>query len=177
MSAKVLFFTVAALAATSAAALAQPVKTPAGAEKLCANYAFACSAAAEGKVAEPGAILALAKKVNSEVNRAIRPRSDRSQYGVEEKWVLPVNAGDCEDYALLKMQRLIQQGVAPRKLRLAQVMKRGVPSHVVLVVETASQDEYVLDSLTNSVTRRTASNYVFLKQQSRTRPQQWEAAI
>jgi predicted transglutaminase-like cysteine proteinase len=168
---------VAALcAAFSSAAIAQPARTPAGAGKLCSDYPWACSAAATG-TSDPAAILQLAKSVNRKVNFSIREVSDRAQYGIEEKWTLPKDAGDCEDFALLKMRMLIDQGVAPANLRLAQVMKRRVLSHVVLLVRTAPTEEYVLDSLSGSVSPRSASSYVFLKQQSRTNPAHWEAAL
>jgi predicted transglutaminase-like cysteine proteinase len=166
----------AACVALASAAAAQPARTPAGAGKLCIDYPWACSAARSG-TSDPAAILELAKSVNAKVNHRIREVSDRAQYGVEEKWTLPKNAGDCEDFALLKMRMLIDQGVAPANLRLAQVMKRNVPSHVVLLVRTAESEEYVLDSLSGSIAPRSASSYVFLKQQSRSNPTQWEAGI
>ena len=161
------------LALTTVAA-AQPAKTPPGAENLCRNHPWACSSAAKGRIAAATDILENARAVNREVNSRIRQRSDRSQYGVEEKWSLPVSAGDCEDLALLKKKMLIERGVAPGKLRLAQVMKRGVPSHVVLLVEVAADQEYVLDSLSGSVQSRASSSYVFLKEQNGAR---WESRI
>jgi predicted transglutaminase-like cysteine proteinase len=162
--------------AFGSAAMAQPVRTPAGAGKLCSDYPWACSAAGTG-TSDPAAILQLAKSINRQVNARIREISDRAQYGVDEKWILPESAGDCEDFALLKMRMLIDQGVAPANLRLAQVMKRNVPSHVVLLVRTAASEEYVLDSLSGTIAPRSASAYVFQKQQSRTNPSQWEAGI
>jgi predicted transglutaminase-like cysteine proteinase len=152
--------------ALTSAALAQPARTPPGAQSLCSDYPWACSSSTKGKVADPKAILNLAKAVNSDVNRRVRSRSDRSQYGVEERWTLPKNAGDCEDYALAKKQALIERGVAPSKLRLAQVMKRNVPSHVVLLVKAGPGREYVLDSLTGRIVDRSSSSYVFLKEQN-----------
>lgn len=157
-------------------AAAQPALTPAGAFNLCRDYPWACSAAGGG-VRDAGIILDHARTVNREVNASIRQRTDRALYGAAEKWVLPESAGDCEDLALLKMRKLIDRGVPPRNLRLAQVMKRKVPSHVVLLVETVPGTEYVLDSLSGQVAPRPASSYIFLKQQSRGNPAQWEAAI
>lgn len=161
----------------ASAATAQPARTPAGAGTLCADYSWACSADRHGKTADPKAILKLAKSVNREVNYRIKERADRAQYGVEEKWTLPVSSGDCEDFALLKMRMLIDRGVPPRNLRLAQVMKRNVPSHVVLLVRAGAAGEYVLDSLSSRVSPRSASRYVFLKQQSRDNPAAWETGI
>lgn len=158
-------------------AFAQSVRTPAGAANLCAEYPWACDAAGSTSALQGAALFKLARSVNRDVNHRIKERGDRAQYGVAEKWTLPVNAGDCEDFALLKMRLLIDKGVSPRDLRLAQVMKRNVPSHVVLLLRTGPSEEYVLDSLSSKVTRRSASNYVFLKQQNRADPAQWEAGI
>lgn len=170
-------FLIACLCALLASpAFARPVRTPAGAEKLCSDYPWACAATKTG-TAEGTRIFGLARSVNDQVNRSIRQRTDQAQYGVAEKWVLPKSSGDCEDLALLKMRKLIDSGVAPANLRLAQVMKRNVPSHVVLLVRTAGGEEYVLDSLSSNISRRSDSDYVFLKQQNRSIPAQWEAGL
>jgi predicted transglutaminase-like cysteine proteinase len=46
------------------------------------------------------------QEVNSAVNRRIAPASDIELYGVAEHWVMPTDAGDCEDYVLLKKRQL-----------------------------------------------------------------------
>lgn len=166
-----------ALICLAAPASAQSVRVPPGAQNLCRDHAWACSADPRGTVRDEKAILTLAHSVNSTVNARIRPRSDKSLYGVEEYWTLPVDAGDCEDYALLKMRLLIDQGVPASRLRLAQVMKRDVPSHVVLIVEPSPDRQYVLDSLQGGIAPRARSAYVFLKIQKRNDPARWEAGI
>ncbi len=155
--------------AMTSAAIAQPAKTPQGAQNLCRDYKWACSNSSAGSVNSPAAILDVARSVNQDVNRRVTPRED-----VSEKWSLPTHAGDCEDYALLKMKTLIDKGVAPDRLRLAQVMKRNVPSHVVLLVDAADGNEYVLDNLTNGMSTRTASPYSYLKVQKRADRSAWE---
>lgn len=161
----------------TSAALAQPARTPPGAQTLCSDHPWACSNGTSGEASDPKTILRLAKAVNREVNSRIKERTDRALYGVEEKWTLPVSAGDCEDFALLKMRMLIERGVPARNLRLAQVMKRNVPSHVVLLVRAGPSGEYVLDSLSGRVSPRSSSPYVFLKQQSRDNPAAWETGV
>jgi predicted transglutaminase-like cysteine proteinase len=156
---------------------AQPARVPPGAQNLCKNHSWACSGDTRGSVRDSGAILTLAHSVNRSVNARIKPRTDQSLYGVEEHWTLPVDAGDCEDYALLKMRMLIDRGVPPSRLRLAQVMKRSVPSHVVLIVEPTPGSQYVLDSLQGGITPRDDSPYVFLKIQKRNNPASWETGI
>jgi predicted transglutaminase-like cysteine proteinase len=165
-----------ALLLISPPALAKTVRPPAGAAQLCQDHSWACDTNLAGGVAEPSALLALARSVNDDVNRRIAPRSDRSVHGRAEKWTLPKTAGDCEDFALLKKKMLIDAGVAAGRLRLAQVMARNVPSHVVLIVDAGSE-EYVLDNLARTITTRAGSRYVFLKVQSGTRAGGWEAGI
>jgi predicted transglutaminase-like cysteine proteinase len=41
-------------------------------------------------------------QVNTYVNGKIAPVSDQDLYGEPERWVYPTDAGDCEDYLLLK---------------------------------------------------------------------------
>lgn len=154
-------------------ARARPALTPAGAQGLCQNYSWACSGSSRGSVTAPDDMLHLADAVNQEVNHEIRPVSDERQYGRAEFWHLPDSgAGDCEDYALLKKKRLIEKGIAPDRMRLAQVIKRGVVAHVVLLLDIGGQD-YVLDNLTNSMRLRQSTQYVVLKTQSPREPAQW----
>lgn len=154
-------------------AQARPALTPAGAQGLCQNYSWACSGSSQGSITSPEDMLRVAKEVNQEVNYEIRPVSDDRQYGRSESWRLPVSGeGDCEDYALLKKKRLIEKGIAPNRVRLAQVIKRGVVSHVVLLLNVGGQD-YVLDNLTSSMRLRQSTQYVVLKTQNARNPTQW----
>lgn len=62
-------------------------------------------------------------EINRAFNLAIRPVSDRAQYGVEDYWSSPLatlaaGAGDCEDYAIAKLVALRAAGVAAEDLRL-----------------------------------------------------------
>ena len=129
----------------------QSGNAPQGFRNVCGRYPWACSNRSSGRINGDAEVLAIAKKVNSQVNREIRQVSDQAQFGVKERWTLPTSGkGDCEDIALMKLKRLIDAGVAPNRLFMAQVLPRRYDQHVVLVVRTKSGD-YVLDNLTSRV--------------------------
>src|ERR1700752_651257 len=67
--------------------------------------------------------LARLGEINRAFNLAIRPVSDRAQYGVEDYWASPLatlaaGAGDCEDYAIAKLVALRAAGLPADDLRL-----------------------------------------------------------
>lgn len=76
-------------------------------------------------------------EVNRAFNLAIRPVSDRAQYGIDDHWTSPLatleaGAGDCEDYAIAKLVALRAAGVAADDLRL------------VIIRETASGEDHAV---------------------------------
>ena len=75
------------------------------------------------------------RSINTGVNRKITPKTDLELYSVIEKWTIPDDAGDCEDYALLKMLRLIYVGFDPRRLHLLVVRDEKREGHAVLGVD------------------------------------------
>jgi len=55
----------------------------------------------------------------------------------EDVWRMPTSEGDCEDFALLKRQMLIDRGWNPKDLALYIVTRdMGYEAHVVLVVKS-----------------------------------------
>ncbi|CAN5278936.1 hypothetical protein BH10PSE11_BH10PSE11_04240 [soil metagenome] len=81
--------------------------------------------------------LARLGEINRAINLAIRPVSDRAQYGVEDHWSSPLatlaaGAGDCEDYAIAKLVALRAAGVAANDLRL------------IIIRETATGDDHAM---------------------------------
>jgi predicted transglutaminase-like cysteine proteinase len=81
--------------------------------------------------------LARLGEINRAINLAIRPVSDRAQYGVEDHWSSPLatlaaGAGDCEDYAIAKLVALRAAGVAADDLRL------------IIIRETATGDDHAM---------------------------------
>jgi predicted transglutaminase-like cysteine proteinase len=69
-------------------------------------------------------------EVNRAVNLAIRAVSDERRFGVADRWASPLEtigaaAGDCEDYAILKLLALHDIGIARDDLRLMIVQDRA----------------------------------------------------
>ncbi|RUW89841.1 transglutaminase-like cysteine peptidase [Mesorhizobium sp. M7A.F.Ca.US.010.02.1.1] len=96
--------------------------------------------------------------VNSSVNRLIAYRKDSVVYGKLDYWAKPSEilerrAGDCEDFAILKMTALLRAGIPTQSMALVvlQDRKRGF-FHAVLSVSTGS-GTFILDSLSNTVVR------------------------
>jgi len=115
--------------------------------------------------------------VNADVNRAVREISDQAQYGVEERWTLPgPRGGDCEDFALLKMKRLIEAGVDPKSLRIATALDENRENHAVLLV-TTPDGEVVLDNRRSRVLPWQKTGYFYLRAQDAAEPWKWTAAL
>jgi predicted transglutaminase-like cysteine proteinase len=113
--------------------------------------------------------------INTEVNRAIKAASDQELYGKPEHWTLPLNeTGDCEDYVLLKKQKLERAGFAPSSLRITVVLDERGDGHAVLTV-IARDGDYVLDNRMNEIKLWKETKYTFLKRQSGTDPKRWVA--
>lgn len=158
----------------------RPAIPPRGFSEICGTYPWACGTGpgiGAGTITDDAGILAAARRVNARVNRRIRPISDADQFGVAERWTLPASgAGDCEDYALLKLKELIAAGVPANRLFMAQVMPPDRSQHVVLVVRTASGD-FVLDNLRSGIRPWHETGYSFLKMQNRERPGGWDVVL
>lgn len=115
-------------------------------------------------------------QVNTYVNGKIAPVSDMELYGEAERWAYPVDAGDCEDYLLLKKRYLQGLGFAAESLLITVVLDENQQGHAILTVVTDKGD-YVLDNRSNDITRWTDKKYTFLKRQSQTNPKQWVALV
>jgi len=96
--------------------------------------------------------------VNASINRAIAYKKDSVVYGKLDYWAKPSEilerrAGDCEDFAILKMAALLHAGIPAQSMSLVvlQDRKRGF-FHAVLSVSTGS-GAFILDSLSNVVSR------------------------
>lgn len=96
---------------------------------------------------------ALLSQVNRWVNRNIAYRDDRVQYGTSDYWAdarttLRNRSGDCEDYAILKMQMLAAAGVRREDMMLTlarDTIQRL--DHAVLLVRNG--DEWVMLDMAN----------------------------
>jgi predicted transglutaminase-like cysteine proteinase len=112
------------------------------------------------------------RDINYHVNSTIVPMTDMELYGREEVWAYPVDAGDCEDFVLLKRRMLIEKGFPVNDLLITVVRKPDGEGHAVLTVRT-SQGDFILDNLGNEVKLWTDTSYHYLKRQSTTNSGQW----
>ena len=97
------------------------------------------------------------------------------QWGLIDRWDLPVDGkGDCEDYALLKRQKLVAAGFPRAALLLTVVKQANGEGHSVLTIKTTHGD-YVLDNLTNQVKPWSMTPYRFVKRQSQENQNVWVA--
>lgn len=87
----------------------------------------------------------LLSEVNGWVNRNITYRDDRAQYGSSDYWAdarttLRSRAGDCEDYAILKMQMLAAAGIDREDMMLTLARDTiARTDHAVLLVKSGAE--------------------------------------
>ena len=112
-------------------------------------------------------------RINAEVN-GIPALTDMEIYGVEEFWEYPTSAADCEDYALLKRQRLNEIGYPLGALLLTTARDAKGGGHAVLTVVTSLGD-FILDNLEQKVLLWSDAKIYFLKRQSQRNLNQWES--
>ncbi len=112
------------------------------------------------------------QQVNHYVNTKIRPTTDMALYGVPDYWTYPVDAGDCEDYALLKKRYLQGMGLSPDVLLMTVVLDENAEGHAVLTIPT-SKGDFILDNRRTEILRWDATGYTFLKRQSQQQATQW----
>lgn len=96
------------------------------------------------------------RSVNTLVNGFVTYRRDADNYGRADYWASPAEtlqrrAGDCEDYAILKMATLEKLGI-PAKSMSVVILKddRRNLFHAVLTVRT-TQGNFVLDNVRSEV--------------------------
>lgn len=95
-------------------------------------------------------------RVNRWVNRQIVYRSDDDNYRERDFWAtaeqtIARGAGDCEDFAILKMHMLRAAGVDPHRIKLMLLRDLAANSdHAFLLVQTAA-GSVILDNTTDRV--------------------------
>lgn len=112
-------------------------------------------------------------RINTEVNRAIRPEPN-TRGVAHEHWVIAPSAGDCNDYAVTKRAALLERGWPARNLLLAEVVVPSGEHHLVLVLRTTEGD-LVADNLAASIRPLGAPRYRWLRAQSPENPQFWSS--
>lgn len=111
-------------------------------------------------------------QVNNYVNSSIRPATDVEVYGVPEMWAYPVDAGDCEDFALLKKRYLAGLGISPDEMLMTVLLDEKGEGHAVLTL-TTDQGDLILDNRRAEILRWDQTGYKFLKRQSQQDPRKW----
>jgi len=95
--------------------------------------------------------LARLGEINRAINLAVRPVSDRAQYGVDDHWTSPLatlaaGAGDCEDYAIAKLVALHEAGVPRENLRLIIMRENATGEDHAVVAARVDGHWYILDN-------------------------------
>lgn len=100
--------------------------------------------------------LVLIRKANLAVNHSVRYQLDPVTYGLEDYWATPVEtalhgAGDCEDFAIMKMGMLAAFGLPLSSMQVVVLKdtRRNI-GHAVLNVRLG-ETNYILDNLTDQV--------------------------
>ncbi|MEO1205826.1 MAG: transglutaminase-like cysteine peptidase [Pseudomonadota bacterium] len=151
-----------------------PAQAPYGFVRFCESNAHHCSGGAQisGRFNATPERLSELDQINRFVNARIRPQTDAQIYGVSEYWTLPTTVGDCEDYALLKRQMLIERGWPPGSLLLTVVRDEIGDGHAILTARTA-QGDFVLDNKFSDVRIWNATPYEYVMRQSYVNPRAW----
>jgi len=139
----------------------------------CRRYPNHCDLSGPNAVEYSSDILRLLQVQNASANNAVAEASDKELYDLEEYWAFPSRgAGDCEDIALFKRERLVGFGLPRGAMTVAIVHhRRDMFPHAVLLVETTA-GTYLLDNLANGIVLWHEAPYNF---EARERPDgSWE---
>jgi predicted transglutaminase-like cysteine proteinase len=149
-------------------------RAPIGYAMFCSSQPGECRAKGAKNAREvlDAARFAELDRINREINVRIAPVTDAELYGTAERWVYPVDKGDCEDYVLLKRRTLIEAGWDPSSLLITVVRDQKGDGHAVLTVAT-DRGDFVLDNQNDAVLSWQATGYEFIKRQSQSDPQAW----
>lgn len=161
----------AALAFNSAIVpVAQAENAPLGYQLMCLKNpnAAECKGGGAAKVKVTTNVMATLKRVNTHVNRTIKPKYDNDGTDV---WTVNASAGDCEDYVLTKRRQLINSGIPAGSLRIAYVKTRRGEDHAILIVKTNGKD-LVLDNLTATIKPLSQTGYRVISM-SGSNPRKW----
>lgn len=110
-------------------------------------------------------------KINTKVNRSIRPEANTGGLAAE-KWIVAPEAGDCNDYAVTKRHELLARGWPSRALLLAEVVVPSGEHHLVLVVRT-NEGDLVADNLNANIRNWSTVGYEWVRIQTPANPIYW----
>ena len=144
-----------------------------GAVEFCRKWPEECVSVSASKEWSGRNHYADLVSVNLAVNHEIAPATDMEIYGRREVWAIPAEAGDCEDFALLKRKRLISKGWPSSSLLIAVVTDDGDDGHHALLLARTPTQVLVLDNKTDDLIEMRASSYEFVMRQSTVDPKKW----
>jgi len=150
-----------------APALAGGTHAPLGYQLMCLKQPQECKGGGKAKVTLTNDVMATLKRVNSHVNRTIRPKYDSGA----DVWSANATSGDCEDYVLAKRRALIKAGLPASSLRIAYTKTRSGEGHAILIVKTNGKD-LVLDNLSATVKPLSQTGYRIISM-SGANPRSW----
>ncbi len=168
---KVVVALVAAMSFGASGAQAnERVHAPLGYQLMCLKTPNApeCKGGGATKVSVSKDVMVTLKRVNSHVNRSIRPQHDA---GGADVWNASASSGDCEDYVLAKRRALIKAGIPAGSLRIAHVKTRSGEGHAILVIKTNGKD-LALDNLTATIKPLSQTGYRIVSM-SGANPKKW----
>lgn len=135
--------------------------------EFCTKNKSHCAISGNKEVNLTSASLGILKRVNREINRSIKPRSEQ-----RDVWKVNVKSGDCEDFALTKRAKLIKHGFPASALRMAVARTPFGEGHAVLVVST-NRGDFVLDNRHNDIRSFHRTDLAWVKIQGKENPMLW----
>lgn len=138
---------------------------PVGHYEFCKVYAAECQRRDVKVIRMNRYVQRVINRINSDVNKAIKARTDYDMHGKEELWSYPLTEGDCEDFALMKQKRMEEEGFPSSALLMTVVTKKNGEGHSVLTVRTDAGD-YVMDNFKDEVVIWSRTEYYYNKRQS-----------
>jgi len=122
---------------------------------MCLQKPDECTGGGRIQVDVTKNVMATLRRVNSDVNRTIKPRYDTVGTDV---WSVNATSGDCEDYVVAKRRALIKAGIPASALRIAYTKTRAGEGHAILLVKT-NGSSLVLDNLTAAIKPLSQTGY------------------
>ncbi len=140
--------------------------------EFCASNEAACELFGTRVLKLSESVYSKLERVNDSVNEEVTFVSDWEAEGVDDVWTYPRDCrGDCEDFALEKRRRLVEDGIPSAALALAIAFHEvKLFPHAVLLVETF-EGTWLLDNLYAGILCWDAAPYIYT---NRERPDgQW----
>lgn len=116
--------------------------------------------------------------VNEAVNSAIVPTTGESPL-VNPHWSIDPVVGDCNDYAVTKRHRLLEEGWPASSLLLAEVRLVATGEHHLILIVRGKTADWVLDNRLASVVKlpETRKEYSLYRIESTEDPKFWTRSL